>query len=107
MARGRPVDWSNAGRWAATILPGLMAQPPEAGTFWNVNLPHPEPGGPDPEVVYCQVDTSPLPLAFREEPGGLVYCGDYQGRARLAASDVAVCFGGRIAVSKVLVMASV
>ena len=106
IARGRAIDWDRAARWTAALLPDLMARPPEPGTFWNVNLPHPEPGGPEPDVVYCPVDTSPLPLAFREEPGGLVYCGDYQRRARRPSSDVDVCFGGRIAVSKVHVMAS-
>ena len=84
-----------------------MARPLEPGTFWNVNLPHPEPGGPDPSMVFCPVNTSPLLLHFREEASGLIYAGDYQSRPRIASSDVNVCFGGRIAVSKVLVMASV
>jgi 5'-nucleotidase len=107
LARGRPADWTRAAGWASRVIVELMARPPGPGMFWNVNLPHPEPGGPDPEVVHCPVDTSPLPLAFREGPDGLVYCGDYQGRARQESSDVAICFGGRIAVSKVHVMASV
>ena len=106
VARGRAVDWSEAARWTAVVLRELMARPPGPGTFWNVNLPHPEPGGPEPDLIYCPVDPSPLPLAFREEPTGLKYCGDYQGRARVEGSDVAVCFGGRIAVSRVHVMAS-
>jgi 5'-nucleotidase len=106
IAKGRSVDWRIAARWTTAVLLELMAQPPGPGTFWNVNLPHPEPGGPDPDVVYCPVDTSPLPLTFREGPEGLVYCGDYHGRARIEASDVAVCFAGSIAVSKVHVMAS-
>ena len=42
----------------------LMAQPWEPGTFWNVNLPHLEPGQPDPEIVFCPLDPSPLPLAI-------------------------------------------
>ncbi len=107
IARKRAMDWDRAARWCTRILGDLMNRPPEPGTFWNVNLPHPEPDGPDPEVVYCPVDPSPLPLAYREEAGGLVYCGDYQARPRRESSDVNVCFGGRIAVSKVHVMASV
>jgi len=107
IARGRTIDWDRAVRWLVPVLRDLMARPPEPGTFWNVNLPHPEPGSPDPAVTYCPVDPSPLPLAFRQEPDGLKYCGDYQGRARSGTGDVAVCFGGRIAVSKVHVMASV
>ena len=107
MARRRVIDWDRAAVWTARVLKTLMSRPPEVGTFWNVNLPHLEPGGPDPEMVYCEVDQSPLPLSYRQEPEGLVYSGDYQGRPRTEFSDVAVCFGGRIAVSKVRVMASV
>lgn len=106
IARGRAVDWALAANRAAGVIRSLMARPPAAGTFWNVNLPHPEPGGPEPEVVFCPVDTSPLPLDYRDEPGGLRYRGDYQARARQPSADVAVCFGGQIAVSQVHVMAS-
>jgi 5'-nucleotidase len=107
MARGRPIDWARASAWTARVLADLMARPLERGTFWNVNLPHPEPGGPDPDVVFCPVDASPLTIAYRLESEGLVYCGDYQSRARLKSSDVDVCFGGRISVSKVPVAASI
>jgi 5'-nucleotidase len=107
LARGRSIDWVQAASWTSRVLAALMARPLEPGTFWNVNLPHPEPGGPDPVVVFCQVDSSPLPLAYRQEPAGLVYCGNYQGRVRQESSDVDVCFGGRISVSKVPVIASI
>src|SRR5262249_30588845 len=40
MARGRVIDWPRAARWAAAVLARLLALPWEAGTFWNVNLPH-------------------------------------------------------------------
>jgi 5'-nucleotidase len=106
IARGRAIDWDRAAFWCSGVLGDLMARTPQPGTFWNVNLPHPEPGGPDPEVVFCPVDDSPLPLAYREASGGLIYCGDYQARARRRSSDVDLCFGGRISVSKVHVMAS-
>ena len=109
MARGRAVDWSRAARWTSAVLLDLMARPPEFGTFWNVNLPHPEPGGADPDLVSVPGRHLPhCPSAYRRGArSGLVYCGDYQRRARLDSSDVDVCFGGRIAVSKVHVMASV
>ena len=42
-------------------------QPWEPGTFWNVNLPHLAPEDPEPEVVFCPLDPSPLPLAYRVE----------------------------------------
>jgi 5'-nucleotidase len=101
IARGRPLDWPRAARRAARVLGVLLERPWQPGTFWNVNLPHPEPGSPEPEIVFCPVDPSPLPLSFRLEGDVAVYNGDYQGRARTPAADVDVCFGGRIAVSRV------
>jgi 5'-nucleotidase len=107
IARGRAVDWDQAARWASRVLRELLQLPHEPGSFWNVNLPHPEPGLEDPEIVMCPVDPSPLPLAYRPHESGLIYCGDYQSRPRRASSDVDVCFGGRIAVSRVHVISSV
>ncbi len=101
IARGRPIDWARAARWAHDVLADLLERPWEPGTFWNVNLPHPEPGGPDPELVSCPLDPSPLPLSYRVEGDAVRYTGDYQKRARRPSSDVDVCFGGRIAVSLV------
>ena len=100
-ARGRDIDWDQAGRWATTIVPRLMAQPWEPGTFWNVNLPHPEPGQPDPDIVFCPFDPSPLPLRYIVEGDRSRYSGDYQSRRRRPGFDVDVCFSGRIAVTLV------
>ena len=99
LARGRAPDWPRAAAWARRVLALLLARPWEPGTFWNVNLPHPAPGAPEPEVVFCPLDPSPLPLDFRHEEGSALYTGDYQARARVAGADIDVCFGGRIAVS--------
>jgi 5'-nucleotidase len=99
LARGRPVDWVRAARWAHDVLSRLMALPWEPGTFWNVNLPHLEPSQPDPEVVFCPLDPSPLPLSYRVEGDQFVYSGDYQSRTRQSGCDVDVCFGGKVAVT--------
>lgn len=104
IARGRPLDWPRAARWAARVLGTLLDRPWLPGTFWNVNLPHPQTGAPEPEIVFCPVDPSPLPLSFRLEGDVAFYNGDYQGRARIPAADVDVCFGGRIAVSRVFLI---
>jgi 5'-nucleotidase len=98
-ARGRLVDWTQSSRWTEAILELLLQRPSDAGTFWNVNLPHLKPGEPDPEIVFCPVDPSPLPLAYQVKEDESVYAGDYQSRDRLPDADVAVCFGGKIAVS--------
>ncbi len=102
-ARGLTIDWNQAARWTALVLADLLARPWAPGTFWNVNLPHQPPGGPEPDIVFCRADPSPLPLSYRWEGETATYDADYHGRARLEGGDVAVCFGGRIAVSLVAV----
>lgn len=96
---GLDYDWDRAARWVLPLLRDLMAREWRSGTFWNVNLPHREHGTSDPEVVFCPLDSGPLPLSYRDVQGRLHYNGDYHGRRRLAGADVDVCFGGRIAVT--------
>lgn len=102
--RDRPLDWSRAAGWARRVLEILIARPWEPGTLWNVNLPHPGPDEPDPGLVFCPVDPSPLPLGFAVEGDEARYNGNYHGRERIAGSDVDVCFGGRITVSLVRIL---
>ncbi len=83
------------------MLEELLGRTWKPGTFWNVNLPHPEPGAREPRVVYCPLDPAPLPLNYRVDGNVARYCGDYQRRARVPGSDVDVCFGGDIAVTLV------
>ena len=104
IARGRVVDWRRAGRWAEAILRRLMAQPWEPGTFWNVNFPHLEPEQPEPDVVFCPLDPSPLPLRYNVDGDRSVYAGNYQSRLRQPGADVDVCFGGRIAVTLIRIV---
>lgn len=89
---------------AANVLKLLLDRPWTPGTFWNVNLPHPEPGGPEPRIVDCPLDPSPLPLKYKLEGNQAHYSGDYQGRARRPGSDVDVCFGGNIAITLLTLM---
>jgi 5'-nucleotidase len=97
------VDWDVAARWTANVLADLFNRPLEAGTFWNVNLPHLLLGEPDPEVVFCQPCTKPLPINYRIEGDEFYYAGVYQQRDRTPGSDVDVCFSGKIAVTQLKV----
>jgi 5'-nucleotidase len=96
-------DWPRVSKWAHRVLAELLARPWDPGTFWSVNLPHLEPGDADPEIVYCPLDPHPLPLSYRHEEadGTHHYDGDYHTRRRTPGADVDVCFGGRIAVTKI------
>jgi 5'-nucleotidase len=99
--KGRPVDWDRAAAWVQPVLRRLMAEPWTRGTFWNVNLPHLRPDEPDPETVVCRLDPAPLPLSFRRDGDNLHYDGDYHARRHERGTDVDVCFGGRIAATRV------
>jgi 5'-nucleotidase len=97
--RDRQFDWPRAAAWSVSLLRDLLARPLEPGTFWNVNLPNLEPGAPMPAIVFCPINPHPLPLSYRREGDHLPYNGNYHDRRRDAGTDVAVCFGGQIAVS--------
>ena len=56
----------------------------------------------EPMVVVCPLDPSPLPLSFRQDGEGYQYDGDYHGRRRLPGSDVDTCFGGGVAVTRLV-----
>ena len=93
------VDWDLASRWTANVLVDLLNRPLEPGTFWNVNLPHLLPEESDPEVVFCQPCTRPLPINYRIDGNEFYYVGEYAQRDRTPGSDVDVCFSGKIAVT--------
>lgn len=98
--RGVEFDWRWAAERVAPVLRDLTSQPCPPGTYWNINLPHLEPGAAEPEVVYCPLDSQPLPLSFRAEGDWLHYDGNYHGRLRDPGADVEICFNGKIAVTR-------
>lgn len=92
--------WESASRRAGEVFRSLRDEAIRPGQFWNVNLPHPEPGDPEPGTVRCEAETSPLEVGYTvSAPGELAYTGRYHARPRSPDRDVAVCFGGNIAVS--------
>ena len=55
---------------------------------------------PDPQVVHCPVDPSPLAVGFRQQGNLWTYEANYHQRPRVPGADVEVCFGGNISVSR-------
>lgn len=98
--RGVEFYWDLAAARVLPLLRELMSRPWQPGTYWNVNLPHLEPGSPVPEIVFCPLDLRPLPLSFRRDGDWLHYDGNYHGRERDPGADVAVCFSGNISVTR-------
>lgn len=101
LRRGLAVDWEIATARTRAVLEELIPNPPEAGHFWNVNLPHTQPGEPDPRTVPCEQERHSLQVQYFEiAPGSYRYAGEYHERPRVHGSDVEVCFGGDIAISR-------
>ncbi len=98
--RGSTIDWSRASGWVEHVLSVLQGRTLDTGEFWNVNLPDLDPLAGPPAVVDCFVDPSPFALEYVFRDGGWHYGGNYHERARMPHGDVATCFAGHIAVSR-------
>ncbi|MBE9028741.1 5'/3'-nucleotidase SurE [filamentous cyanobacterium LEGE 11480] len=96
-------NWDKASEWTTQLLLDLMARPYEPGTYWNINLPHLAPDAPNPEIVFCQPCTQPLPVGFQVDGSQLTYAAKYGDRCRDGGSDVETCLGGKIAVTQLRV----
>lgn len=101
--RGHAIDWSTAAALALPVLRELLQQPCTPGTYWNINLPHVAPEMAPPEVVFCPLDSAPLPLSYRQDGDLWHYDGDYHARERTPGCDVDACFQGKIAVTRLTI----
>lgn len=95
------IDWILASQLTKKVLDLLLTKDLPKGHFWNVNLPHLSTYQTDPEIIFCQPSTDPLPLTFKTENDLYFYQGNYSQRKRAKDSDIDVCFSGKIAVSLV------
>lgn len=100
--KGIPIDWPAAGVMTARVLEMLWSRPLEPGAFWNVNFPHLDAKDHPPDIVFCPLDHSQLPMDYEVREGQFQYRGLYHQRDRKPGTDVDVCFSGRIAVTQVV-----
>jgi 5'-nucleotidase len=101
VGRHRKPDWSVTAERVRRVLELLFERPPRPGTFWNVNLPHPEDESTEHEIVFCPMDPSPHAFDFEHREGHLHWVSDYHNRPRLPDHDIDVCMGGRIAITQI------
>jgi 5'-nucleotidase len=100
------VDWARAAEWTAEVLRELLSETLGDGEFWNVNLPHLPPGGVSlPARVRTAPSRAPLGVSYANVGDAmgrriLQYDATYAERPAPEGSDVAVCFGGRVSVSR-------
>jgi len=106
LVKGLTVDWPRVTAWTREVLQELLDQPLGDGEFWNVNYPHLPTGPLDlPSRVPCHPCRAPLNVSYETTRiDALVsshrYTASYAARPAGANSDVAICFGDRVAVSK-------
>ena len=94
------IDWTIAARWTTKVLETLFPMSLPSGCYWNVNLPHLESATNEPEIVFCEGGTQPLPVDYYFDGECYHYQGEYGKRERQKGTDVDVCFSGNIAVSQ-------
>ena len=99
---GLKLDWDWAVRASATglavISPDQLRQP---DGFWNINLPHLDDNSVMPSVRSSIPEREPLLVDYEIKEGVVREIGPYQDRPQSPGSDVAVCFGGEISLSRV------
>jgi 5'-nucleotidase len=106
LIRDLTLDWRRVADWTRRILPELFVQPLLDGEFWNVNYPHlPAAQIAMPARIPCHPCRAPLNVSYdttRLSPSvtGHRYTASYAARPVEKDSDVAVCFDGQIAVSR-------
>jgi len=113
LIRDLALDWARVTAWTQTLLAQLLQEKLAEGEFWNVNFPHLVAGETAiPEIVWTRPAKSPLGVAFaRLEPQDapdvteFFYTASYADRPRDAGSDVEACFGGKIAIARLGLLA--
>ena len=108
--RNSESRWIKSEHYAYAMLRELLIKKPNPRKFWNVNFPDIETeassiaqhnGKLNCEIVHCELDHSPLPLAYQAEGNRFTPNGDYHLRSRETGTDIDVCFSGDISVTMV------
>lgn len=99
---GVEIDWKWASDQVRRVFKEVRAEDyPEKG-FWNVNFPHETRRDEEqPSVTHCSPCRNPLPVNYQTKANRYQYSGVYAQRQGEEGSDVRVCFGGEIAVSRI------
>ncbi len=95
----REFDWKRILPWVQQVFEQILQRSNGKPVFWNVNFPCLNESDPEPAIIFCPHDSSPLPLNYHSNESHFTYNGDYHNRQRIANADVDICFRGNIAVT--------
>ena len=95
-------EWESAEQLVKRLLPSLLESGIDPRSWYNVNLPDTLGQSVDEvEFVKTIPDRNPLPAKYDKlDNGQIVYSGQYRDRPTDPGSDVDVCFGGAVAITK-------
>ncbi len=94
------LDWNRYAPLVSYVLESLWREELNPGEFWNVNFPFDLPETGLPGIVHCPLDRGHLPMYYEVEGEHFRYRSAYGDRPRVQGSDVDICFGGGIAVTR-------
>lgn len=98
----RTRDWEKTAAMTRRIFEELLGQLKETTHFWNVNFPDVDPPVTELKSISTFAEPNHMQVGFEEvEQNSFALRSDYRNRARIEGSDVEVCFGGAISVSKI------
>ena len=100
VARNETIDWEITGHHAGNVLRHLLERTLDRGCFWNVNLPHPLKIESKLKYQACGLDTHPHKYSYRKEGNAYIYEGTIHERPRDSGKDIAVCFGGKVSITR-------
>jgi len=100
IAPEQTIDWEITGRHVSKILSIVMQKKLLPAQFWNINMPHPLSASSFPEYQHCGPDKSSHKYVFKKNSEHYSYSGIIHNRPRTKGEDVDVCFGGKIAVTR-------
>lgn len=96
------LDRQRLARQTVRVLELLLRDRLPERAFWNVNFPDLAPEAEDPELVWCERCRSPLPNKYAITEAGFHYQrGHYHKRPYDDSSDVAICLGGNVALTRI------
>lgn len=96
----RKIDWRATIDRAAAVFDSVLERGCSGHEYWNANLPHPSDEARRVPIVDSPVDPSPMWVRYEREADTFTWRGNYHGRPRVKDSDVDVCFGGSIALTR-------
>jgi 5'-nucleotidase len=102
--KGFASNWANSIKLARRGIEYVANKQVGEEGFWNINLPSLDTevteAANEVPVRVCRLDRKPHKISFERTENKFTYIGNYQSRHREPNSDVELCFGGAVTVSR-------